>query len=90
MKIEIKDKLVIEGELKRTLNVTVQALENTINTPKRGRKPSKRNIDTKAYNRLSVSVNNKEKEKIQAYADREFEGNISLLIRTLLKNKKII
>ena len=56
---------------------------------KKGR-PKGRNIEEKKYLRLSISVNKKEKTDIKKYADKHYNGNISNMIRDILKEAKVI
>ena len=57
---------------------------------KKGRPFSKRNLDIKAYERISISMTKEEKNKVKLYADEHYNGNISELVKSLLKKKKII
>lgn len=53
-------------------------------------RPKGRNTEEKKYGRLSISINKKEREDIQKYADKYYNGNISITIREVLKEAKII
>lgn len=57
---------------------------------KKGRPTSKRNITTKAYKKITISITMQEKEKIKNEADQHYDGNISELIKSLLRDKQII
>lgn len=53
-------------------------------------RPKGRNKEIKKYERLSISVTKQQKQAIQKYADRKYDGNISTAIREILKQHKII
>lgn len=56
----------------------------------KGGRPKGKNTKEKKYGRLSISVNKKEREDIQKYADKHYGGNISITIRKILKETKVI
>lgn len=57
---------------------------------KKAGRPSKSAAEQKKFRRFSISVDEKQYEQIEKYANEHFEGNISLLIRKLLRNENII
>jgi hypothetical protein len=81
----------------KTLEVAIDNLEELVDKTlleympkKKGRPFSKRNLDIKAYERISISMTKEEKNKVKLYADEYYFGNISELVKSLLKKKKII
>ncbi len=53
-------------------------------------RPKGRDKDMKKYERLSISLTKQQKQAIQKYADRKYDGNISIAIREILKQHKVI
>lgn len=87
--MSIRKKTDVEIKIDDISNMVSQILSPYIQK-KRGRPKSKRNITTKTYEKISISVTMEEKEKIKIVADQEYDGNISELVKSLLRNKKII
>jgi len=68
-------------DLNKAVEIEYQKYQGKPGRPK-GRKEK--------YYRLSISVKEKQKEDIQKYADKHFYGNISTMMRAILKEHKII
>lgn len=45
---------------------------------------------SKTYHKITISIDELQKNKIKKYAKKHFRGNISELIKSLLEDKKII
>lgn len=72
------------------LNNAVDSILSKYSKSSPGRPPTGKNPEIKAYNRISISLTDEQKLKIKTHADQEFQGNISYLIKSLLKEKGII
>lgn len=70
----------------RLIKNTAQDVKNR----KKAGRPSKTNNDKKKFRNFSVSVDEDQYKQIEQYAEKHFEGNISQLIRKLLRDKSII
>ncbi len=70
---------------KRDINKIIKQLNST-----KGRPVGKN--ENKAYHRVSFSLTDDEVNQLKAYAlkSKEFQGNVSMLVRYSLKKNKII
>lgn len=70
-----------------------QAIKKTLSyagiQEKAGR-PLGKDIDHKTYHRITISLTQKDKDKIIAFASKNYKGNVSECIKDILKKKKVL
>jgi len=67
-----------------------QTFDNNFLRNKRGRKVTGRNIGSKTYERITISITKAEKKQIQEYAKEHYDNNVSQLFKYLLVKEQII
>ena len=70
-------------------NAIEKAYKKNFSDQKKGRKATGRNIYAKTYDRITISITHKQKLDIQNYAQQHYDGNVSDLIKSLLKKEQI-
>ncbi len=53
-------------------------------------RPLGKDMDHKTYHRITISLTQKEKDKIIAFAGKNYKGNVSECIKDTLKKKKVL
>ncbi len=53
-------------------------------------RPLGKDIEHKTYHRITISLTQKEKDKIIKFARDNYNGNVSECIKEILKKKKVI
>ena len=68
----------------------IKKMTSDVKHRKRAGRPKKSDFEKKVFRRFSVSVDETQYQSLEEYAQEHHEGNISLLIRQLLREKDII
>lgn len=80
----------LELEHKNVVNEAInQIIESTYSRETRGRKPTGKNEDTKAYHKITISMTQLEKDQIHEAA-KQADMSVSQLIRDILKEKNVL
>lgn len=66
-----------------------QIIKNTYGLETRGRKPTGKNENTKAYHKITISMTQLEKDQIYETA-KQADVSVSQLIRDILKEKNVL
>ena len=68
----------------------IKKITSEVKHRKRAGRPRKGDNEKKVFRRFSISVDVEQYKSLEEYAQEHYEGNISLLVRKLLKEKDII